>query len=60
MDRREYEYLQERLSGLLQKHLWMSRNEEEWYRKGVLAAKSLLKEVFYHQQETEPQINGRQ
>ena len=51
MDRREYEELQERMSKLLNKRLWMSRNEEEGYRKGVLAAKSALKAAFYKQQE---------
>lgn len=53
MTRQEYEYLQEDLSKLLNKRLWCSKNEEQGYRNGVLAAKSKLKEVFYAQQEVQ-------
>lgn len=49
MTRQEHEYLQERLSKLLNKRLWCGRNEEQGYRNGVLATKSLVKEVFEHQ-----------
>jgi hypothetical protein len=51
MTRREYEELQERMSKLLNKRLWMSRYEEQGYRKGVMEAKSALKAAFYEQQE---------
>ena len=53
MDRREYEHLQERFSKLLVKEPYLSRNRSEEYRQGVLAAKSVLKEVFYRQLEQE-------
>lgn len=51
MDRHEYEYLQERLSKLLAKADYLSRNKEQAYKDGVLAAKSVLKAAFYKQQE---------
>lgn len=53
MDRREYDELQERFSKLLSKKPYSRANEKEAYRSGVLAAKSVLKEVFYKQQEME-------
>ena len=55
MDRREYELLQERFSKLLSKKPYGRANEKEAYRSGVLAAKSVLKEVFYKQQKMEVQ-----
>ena len=51
MDRREYEFLQERFSKLLAKKPYGRANEKEAYRSGVRAAKSVLKEEFYKQQE---------
>lgn len=59
MDRREYEYLQEELSKLLNKRLWCGRNEEQGYRNGVLAAKSKLKEVFYAQEDDEDERRNK-
>lgn len=50
MTRHEYEYLQERFSKLLAKKPYGRANEKEAYRSGVLAAKSMLKEVFYAQE----------
>lgn len=55
MTRQEYEYLQERFSKLLAKKPYGRANEKEVYRSGVLAAKSVLKEVFHRQEETEAQ-----
>jgi len=55
MDRREYEYLQERFSKLLAKKPYGRANEKEAYRSGVLAAKSVLCEVFHYQEEKEVQ-----
>lgn len=55
MDRREYEYLQERFSKLMAKKPYGKANEKEAYKNGILAAKSVLKEVFYRQQEQEVQ-----
>ena len=55
MDRREYEYLQERFSKLIAKKPYGKANEKEAYKNGILAAKSVLKEVFYRQQEQEVQ-----
>ena len=55
MDRREYDELQERFSKLLLKKPYSRANEKEAYRSGVLAAKSVLKEVFCKQQEMEAQ-----
>ena len=55
MDRREYEYLQERFSKLIAKANYLSRNKEQAYVDGVLAAKSVLKEAFYRLQELEVQ-----
>ena len=43
MNKQEYEYLQERLS---KKIIQRPTNKEEEYNKGILAAKSILKEVF--------------
>ncbi len=51
MDRREYEYLQERLSRLISTDRYLSRNKSQEYRDGVLAAKSALKAAFYKLQE---------
>ena len=53
MDRWEYEYLQERFSKLIAKAPYGRTNEKEAYKSGILAAKSVLKEVFYRQQEQE-------
>ncbi len=55
MDRHEYEYLQDRFSKLLAKADYLIRNKEQAYKDGVLAAKSVLKEVFERQQEREAQ-----
>ena len=55
MDRREYEYLQERFSKLLAKEPYNGGNKIEAYRCGILACKSALKDVFYHNQETKVQ-----
>ena len=43
MDKREYKYLQERLSKKIIQH---PTNKEAEYNKGILTAKSILKEVF--------------
>lgn len=48
MNRQEYEYLQERFSKLLAKKPYGRANEKEAYRSGVLAAKSVLKDVYEH------------
>ena len=48
MTRQEYEYLQERFSKLLAKKPYGRANEKEAYRSGVLAAKSVLKDVYEH------------
>ena len=48
MTRHEYEYLQERFSKLLAKKPYGRANEKEAYRSGVLAAKSVLKDVYEH------------
>ena len=53
MDRREYEYLQERFSKLIAKKPYGKATEKEAYKSGILAAKSVLKEVFCRQQEQE-------
>ncbi len=52
MTRGEYEYLQERLSKLLAKKPYGRANEKEAYRSGVLAAKSVLKDVYEHSDST--------
>ena len=48
MKKEEYEYLQKRMSNLLEKAraTYMSENRLEEYTKGVLAAKSILHEYF--------------
>ena len=47
MDKREYEYLQERLSKKIIQH---PTNKEVEYNKGILSAKSILKELFEREQ----------
>lgn len=63
MEKREYEYLQARFSILIEKakEHYFSNNKKEAYVNGVLAAKSVLKEVFSNQTETDvaPVRHGR-
>ena len=51
MKKEEYEYLQKRMSNLLEKTrvTYMSENRLEEYTKGVLAAKSILHDYFRSQ-----------
>lgn len=55
MEKREYEYLQARFSTLIgrAKEHYFSNNKKEAYVNGVLAAKSVLKEVFSNQKEAD-------
>ena len=46
MNSNEYKYLQNRLTGLLAKADYLSGNRKQAYKDGVLAAKSVLHEVF--------------
>ena len=52
MTREEYETIQARLSKLIApqtlRYKWISREKEEQYRQGVLAAKSVVKEIYEH------------
>ena len=52
MNRREYEYIQERLTNKL-KH-WnkssLTTHKEDAYNKGILAAKSIIKEIYERQE----------
>lgn len=54
MTRQEYEYLQERLSKLISKCDYYG-NKKQVYEEGLLAAKSMLSEVFHKQEKTEVQ-----
>lgn len=51
MKKEEYEYLQKRMSNLLEKakSTYMSENKLEEYTKGILAAKSVLNDYFRSQ-----------
>lgn len=54
MTKREYEYLQERLSKKLHsKPYGFSPKREEGYKDGILAAKSILKSVYREYAEEE-------
>ena len=57
MNSYEYESLQERFSNLLNKSGYLSGNKSEAYQKGVLAAKSVLHEI-YNRQNTGTVTNG--
>lgn len=45
----EYRILQERFSAKLKAHRGYSTNKETAYNEGVLACKSILKEIFEQQ-----------
>jgi hypothetical protein len=49
----EYQALQERFTAKLKNHRGYASNKEDAYNKGVLACKSILKEVFERQQKQE-------
>lgn len=54
MTKQEYEYLQIRLSKLLSKSDYYG-NKKQVYEEGLLAAKSVLSEVFHRQEKMEVQ-----
>lgn len=52
----EYRELQERFTAKLKNHQGYSTQKETAYNDGVLACKSILKDVFKHQQNREDEI----
>ena len=54
MTKQEYEYLQIRLSKLISKCDYYG-NKKQVYEEGLLAAKSMLSEVFHRQEKMEVQ-----
>lgn len=46
MNKNEYEYLQNRFSAKMKNHRGYSTNKETAYNEGILACKSILKEIF--------------
>lgn len=49
----EYRMLQKRFSGKLKNHRGYSSNRETAYNEGVLACKSILKEIFEREHKCE-------
>lgn len=48
----EYQTLQDRFTAKLKNHKGYSTNKETEYNNGVLACKSILKEIYEHQNKT--------
>ena len=49
MTEREYKEIQDRLTAKLKNHKGYSTNKETAYNEGILAAKSIVKSIYEHQ-----------
>ena len=60
MTKEEYEYIQKRLTKLIDTSQYLRSKKEEAYAEGVLSAKSVIKEIYtYHNINANQIMGGR-